>query len=63
MALRKDDKMANEILKLADYPDRCSVCGGNVEKRAMIMFNTFHKTVRHVKCKKEEEVKQNDLCV
>ena len=47
--------MALEILKLASYPDTCSDCKGHVEKGAMIKFNTFHKTVRHVKCPIEKK--------
>jgi len=50
--------MANEVLTLARYPDICSDCKNKVEKGDMVKFNTFHKTVRHVKCKKRE-VKQN----
>lgn len=42
--------MAHEILTLARYADICSNCRGEIEKGAIVMFNTFHKTVRHKKC-------------
>jgi hypothetical protein len=45
--------MANEVLKLAEYKAICSECLEKVEIGDMIMYNTFHKSVRHVKCKKE----------
>jgi hypothetical protein len=50
--------MPDERLTLARYPDICSECKGKVEKGAMIRFNTFYKTVRHVKCVAKQEGKK-----
>ena len=54
--------MSDEYLILSPFARICTVCGGKIEKKDIIMYNTFHKSVRHVKCKKEtKEVKQNEV--
>jgi hypothetical protein len=42
--------MADERLILSKFPGKCTECGFRFPESTMIMFNTYKRTARHVKC-------------